>query len=102
MATISDRFVGLMKEQEKIDGLIEGVAMEVFRRIYDRTPVDTGYAQSRWTVDVNADGFTVSNDAPYISFLEDGHSQQAPHGMVAVTINEIDTIVTEQARRLAK
>lgn len=42
--------------------------------------------------------FTVNN-LPYINALENGHSQQAPQGMVALTVEELknvsDAIVTE-------
>lgn len=32
----------------------------------------------------------ISNSLPYIEALEDGHSKQAPQGMVAVTLSEVE------------
>lgn len=61
----------------------EGLCWEIFNEIVDNTPVDTGYAQSRWEIDFPRTGVCdISNDCDYISYLEDGHSQQAPTGMV--------------------
>ena len=81
------------------------------------TPRDTGLAQSAWrfTVDhidpstpppgeyppgaakrgraqeaakvTDNSTINISNNLPYILPLEHGHSQQAPHGMVAITSN---------------
>ncbi|WP_018527495.1 hypothetical protein [Alkalispirochaeta alkalica] len=35
----------------------------------------------------------LSNNVPYIVPLEDGHSDQAPHGMVKITLAEFDEIL---------
>lgn len=37
------------------------------------------------------------NNVPYISALEDGHSDQAPSGMVKITLAEFDAIVDSSA-----
>jgi len=80
-----------------------------------KTPVDTGLARANWQTSVgqpaagvvskdsdpimaaavamsNPPPFTVayiSNNVEYIVYLEDGHSQQAPNGMVALTMQEL-------------
>lgn len=46
------------------------------------TPVDTGYAQSRW----KHDGVSITNDAPYIEELNAGHSKQAPAYFIEQTV----------------
>ena len=77
-----------------------------------RTPVDTGNARVNWRVAVNSidtaylpglvrstsrdmsaitnfsigDYIAISNSTPYIVYLENGSSRQAPNGMVAVTL----------------
>lgn len=89
---------GLDEEIKKLDGLVDAVGKEVYTRIYNRTPVDTGYAQSRWRLVVGQEDFAVTNDAEYISYLENGHSSQAPHGMVAITMNEMPSIIAEKAK----
>lgn len=102
MSTIAQNNKVFDDTAQMIDGLMEAVANEAFTRIYNRTPVDTGFAQSRWTMTVSERDFLITNDAPYISYLENGWSQQAPNGMVALTMNEIPQIIEEQSRRLRK
>jgi len=41
----------------------------------------------------------ITNSVPYIQPLEDGHSRQAPNGMVALTVQEFDGIVQRGSRR---
>jgi len=44
------------------------------------TPVDTGFARSRWrnNKSVFRIGGQITNDAPYITYLNQGGSKQAP------------------------
>ncbi len=42
------------------------------------TPVDTGYARSRWKTAEVGEVFVTTNDAPYIEHLNAGSSKQAP------------------------
>lgn len=84
-----------------------------------RTPIDTGYASENWNVSIGAintsvtpgvqpgrslaqgqqtiKGVTasavsyVTNSVEYIDALENGHSQQAPNGMVSVAYAEISS-----------
>jgi len=93
------------------------VAFDLFGLIVRKTPVDTGRAQGSWTMSLNAadrrvqpdnlaayptpqpgpavalmgptDTIWISNNLPYITALEDGHSKQAPAGMVALSIVEV-------------
>ena len=105
------------------------VAFDLFGRIVRRTPVDTGRARGSWTIAVNqadravlppapprhkyprphvpvgitvkpGDTIWISNNLPYITALEDGHSKQTPpHAMVALSIEEVqakyDTLARE-------
>jgi hypothetical protein len=67
------------------------------------TPIDTGYARSRWSISSNSDNavasykvskglrlkdvsFFINNDAPYITYLNLGHSKQAPAFFIEQTI----------------
>lgn len=84
---------------KNVDNLMRNVGEEVLRRIVERTPVDTGYAQSQWHLDTDSSSFTVSNQCEYIQYLENGHSQQAPTGMVAVTMNEVPQIIAQELER---
>lgn len=79
-------------------------AERLLEAIVENTPVKTGYARSRWTLqpaDAYALKYTVgysagpffkearwvlSNDAPYIIYLNQGSSKQAPPFFIEMTI----------------
>lgn len=85
------------------------IALSLHRRIVDQTPVRTGCARANWFLSEGAprrDTTTsvvpepppaltgdspiyLTNSLPYIVPLEYGHSSQAPHGMIRVSISEI-------------
>ena len=96
--------------------VMKRVTFQVFRGVVEKTPVDTGVARASWVVGVGkkhpyyiaALGSTaqmpnfnwkfyagralkvvISNYVPYIHELEHGSSQQAPHGMAQITVNEV-------------
>jgi hypothetical protein len=119
------------KATERQDAVLQGVVKEVGQRLVERTPVAAGEARSNWQSSVNTpaathtpdldpsgsatiaqiarvaerskfgDAVYILNPAPHIKALEDGHSKQAPAGMVSVTISEGRQIVEEVARRVA-
>lgn len=98
--------------------------------VVEKTPVDTGRAQSSWNVgvgdsDISIPGITEGSNYPtepnlslidgtsavfitssldYIEALENGHSDQAPYGMIAITVAEIaaglDTLQEEINNKL--
>lgn len=119
MAGAKDFQIELDEEfAEKVEGgllrLVQTVAMEVDAGVRAKTPVDTGNARASWNTSLNEPvyreqpaighpgnasavaGMTkpevvyVTNSAEYISALENGHSKQAPQGMVALTIAEVE------------
>jgi len=75
-----------------VTGVQTKVAEEVFRRIVERTPVDTGAARDSWELNFVPAGHRISSDIPYMNRLEHGWSQQAPSGMVRITLMELDDI----------
>ena len=106
--------------------VVKDIGLDLFRRIVQKTPADTGRARASWTIAIARPDRTVagegqhpefqsgaagaatqkansvlasmkagdyrpvwiSNNLPYIEALEDGHSRQAPNGMVALSIAE--------------
>lgn len=88
------------------------VTMELWNGITTRTPVDTGRARSSWNLGIGKPngsvpqkGFALSlppntsaitgeevvyitSNLDYIEPLENGHSKQAPGGMVLLTVAE--------------
>lgn len=73
---------------KKLDKYQDDVAFAVFEDVKQLTPVDTGYAKSRWEIDDGNWGSStrITNDAPYIGMLENGWSKQAPRGMIKVAM----------------
>jgi len=102
--------------------LTKHVALKTFTGVVQRTPVDTGVARASWEIGVGVDpgptmpdydilskaakiktapaytAIFISNYVPYIVALEDGHSQQAPSGMVEVTVNEVKSELRDLTR----
>ena len=109
---------------DKVTTVTRAIALEVFRRVILKTPVDTGRARGNWQCTISVPAASVAdvedkgggkaiaqaadevmgwepskvvifltNNLPYIQRLEDGYSKQAPAGMVAVTLAELDGIV---------
>jgi hypothetical protein len=44
----------------------------------------------------------LTNNLPYAVPLENGHSKQAPIGMVGITVSEFQTYVDQEVRKLQK
>ena len=58
---------------------------EVRNKIADRTPVRSGRAKRGWEgryLGGNRIHSTVDNKVPYVPYLEQGHSRQAPNGFM--------------------
>lgn len=100
-----------------LEDVVTKVVFDLWGGITKRTPVDTGRARSSWqittgspssftppevaegqvlgpptppAVEISVEEITyISSALPYIEPLENGHSKQAPAGMVAVTLLEV-------------
>lgn len=110
----------------RLDKALQATAVETIGRMIDRTPVDTGAAKYHWFVRPLPDeGFDKArvdpsgqqpkqrakgdvklfrigmmvwlvNSAPYMTYLEQGSSKQAPAGVVNITLAEVDFIWRRQ------
>ncbi len=112
-----------------MDQAFQGLAIELARRIIMRTPVSSGEARGAWQAGVNAvpsgdtpldptgaatlarvtavirtaragDVIFLVNSAGHIHALEFGKSDQAPAGMVRVTLVEAQAIARGVVARL--
>jgi hypothetical protein len=120
-----ERFIA--KAGDKIDSVIRKIALDVFKRVITKSPVDTGRFRGNWQVAIGSipDGtleindkegtatishveaetlklrageiITLVNNLPYARPLEYGHSKQAPAGMVRTTVEEFNAIATNAA-----
>lgn len=77
--------------------LWEDVCNELLTFIQDITPVDTGYCQEHWEMNLTDTDCTYYNSAEYASFLDDGWSKQAPAGMTGPAREEFQTLVEQYA-----
>jgi hypothetical protein len=114
--------------EDQLKLILRKTALDILKKIVERTPVDTGRARGGWTVALNtvpggspdgvdpsgsatisdgeaailraglADSIVIVNGVEYIRYLEEGHSKQAPNGMVALTLAEFDKTVQGAAR----
>lgn len=101
---------------DRVVELTRIIALDAYSSVREKTPIDTGFARNSWFVDLGGESrssnggsdttqqdvdrikdsrpfqaITIANGAEYIGALEDGHSRQAPSGMVAVTISELES-----------
>lgn len=116
------------KAKGNADLVLRKVAIEIFSRVIQKSPVDTGRFKSNWLVAIGSipDGTTVAidvtaavtrveaatlgakagdviylvNNLPYSRALEYGHSKQAPAGMVRLTVAEYGAIVDKAANEV--
>jgi hypothetical protein len=105
--------------------VVQRVALDAYTRITLRTPVDTGRARSSWQLSVknpsgavpppgtyaapgppDVSGITgeeevwIASNLDYILPLEQGHSGQAPSGMVMITAAEISAEIEQYLAKL--
>ena len=116
------------KAGDNADLVVRKVAFEIFKSVIFMTPVDTGRARANWnfaygnidysvkakgdtsdpeikalgliSTKVNGRNIFISNNLPYAQRLEDGYSNQAPTGMVRVTVTQFQTFIKNAVRGL--
>jgi hypothetical protein len=80
---IKESLLYLNKEVKKRQEAQKQLVMqENLERLAMRTPVDTGHAKASWRISNNQ----ITNDVPYMSQLNDGHSDQAPARFIEATL----------------
>lgn len=109
--------------EEMVKPVVQKLAMHALNGVVMKSPVDTGRFRGNWNVAVNRIDYSVtaetdksggsviakgaaiiasaepdqaiyiSNNLPYATALETGHSKQAPIGMVAVTFAELESML---------
>lgn len=61
----------------------------LLRKVIRRNPVKTGRSRAGWYMEKIHEGYIVGNRVLYTKYLEFGHSKQAPHGMLRISLAEI-------------
>jgi hypothetical protein len=72
------------KQKERMDLFAQTFYEEVKRA----TPIDKGKARRGWNLYRKDRVWHVNNRVPYINVLEEGHSKQAPNGMIQPAIRQ--------------
>ena len=120
------------KAESKIETAIRKIALDVFTEVIMMSPVDTGRFRGNWQCAIGSApsgilelddktgtavlakaqaealglkaGQTIFlvNNLPYAQALEYGHSQQAPGGMIRLTVQRWKPIVEAVGRELSK
>jgi len=115
--------------EKQIKASIQKIAMEAFKRVIMKSPVKSGRFRANWGCSIGSphtvvydttdkdgnatiakimmilpkwdgtDKIILCNNLPYSIVLENGHSKQAPAGMVRLTISELQNGAAEQAAR---
>lgn len=117
-------FIGILPEQA-----VKKIALDLYVRITRKTPVLTGRARASWNIGIGQPDTTVppvgvygdqgpsktnvlaqvdsrlpvvwiTSNLPYITELENGHSQKAPAGMVKISIAEEQAKFAEIVREI--
>jgi hypothetical protein len=124
MAT-NDRFRAsikrrIEKSKDKSELFVKKLLMDVDASLVAKSPVDTGRFRANWilgngTIDtstyerfeasnnapqimslkINGQVISITNSLPYASRLETGYSQQAPSGMVRLTLAEVNSMANK-------
>jgi len=117
------------KTKERTEKVFRGTALSLLGKVILRTPVDTGRLRGNWQVNIgkaptgttedtdqnggptiNKGGFVIDglqigkslfivNNLEYAEDIENGGSNQAPAGMLKVTVAEYQDIVRQQTRK---
>lgn len=112
------------KAGKDMDAVAAMTCQDLAVMVVDGTPVDTGFARGSWQPSLNkaelavgtgeplgklalvtaqmkaGDRFFFLNNARYILRLEYGWSQQAPHGMVRLTLAKAKAIAEANVRKV--
>ena len=76
---IKREFANLVsKRNESITAQATPIVRELTGELISATPIDTGAAQAAWDITKAPYGFNIRNSVPYIQYLNQGSSKQAP------------------------
>lgn len=116
------------KTKQRMNDVVAGTCMRLTYSIVVQTPVDTGIARGNWQSSINnvdvkiintpdpsgnssiqkgyltakksvGEIFYLVNNLPYIRPLEYGHSTQAPHGMVGISVRQFRKFIREELEK---
>ena len=108
----------------KIEAVLKLIVLDIYNRLIDANPVDTGHSQANWRIaldepdDAIRNGASgkqppnltefpagrdifVTNPVDYVQWLNEGTSKQAPAGFIQIALAQVEAKVdsyVQQAR----
>lgn len=73
----------------------DSIVKQAFQFFVDKTPIRSGNARRNTQLNDK----TIEAKYPYAQRLDQGYSRQAPKGMVAPTLKEIERLVQKELRK---
>jgi len=96
-------FQQITKRLKKVDDdFADEFAKEFEDRVAQRTPVDTGHLRASWDTRVSSSQITISNDAEYAGYVEEGTEYMEGAHMLKTTMSEIPEIAKVALNRIKK
>jgi len=82
--TSFDRSIKRMEKEvpKRVNYIVKKTAHEIYLDVKAETPVQTEIARAGWKSQKINDGKEISNDVPYVGYLEYGTRKMAPFGML--------------------
>lgn len=89
-------------EKEVLDGLMQ-IGQQAFSDMESNTPVKTGFLKSRWNFQETGNGFNITNDCEYASFVEFGTSRMEGRNFITPPYEsmraDIDALIRQYSTR---
>ena len=78
--------------------ILPGIAKQTYEYFKQITPIDSGNARRNTSLR----GLTIEANYPYASSLDEGHSKQAPEGMIEPAAAYMEDLIEKEINRLQK
>lgn len=77
-----------------VDEHMQDIAINTMAILVMRTPIDTGYTRTQWVTEWEGPKvFSVANRVDWIERLDEGHSAQAPNGIIEPSLPVIESAI---------
>ena len=90
------------KLSRHVKNLLDDFKTKTYNTARSLTPVRNGFAKRQWKQKSTSKGFKVTNETPYIPFLDQGSSRQAPKGISKPTVRILTGYVKNKTRRIKR
>lgn len=98
-AQIDSAMLGVMDDLLEFN---QAFAREFVISVQQKTPVRTGVLQAGWQSSADINSIEIWNDVDYAEYVENGTPFQAPQGMLARTLEEVDIITASAIQQVTK